>query len=46
MMNEDNKPQLNGCAVAAVLMVGFVILAIIAAVLYVLFSFGSFLGGL
>jgi hypothetical protein len=45
-LNEDDKRKLSGCGVVVVSVLGLVVLATIAAVLYVLVQFGSFLGGL
>lgn len=49
-MTNDNESKdaakLAGCGVTALILLGLVVLAVVAAILYVLFNFGSFLGGL
>lgn len=42
----NDAAKLAACGVIALTVIGLVVLAVIAAVLYVLFNFGSFLGGL
>jgi hypothetical protein len=44
--NESTGPRLNGCGWTALAVIVGLALAFVAAILYILVSFGSFLGGL
>lgn len=43
---EGTDAKLAGCGVTVLVVLGLALLAIVVAVLYVLFNFGAFLGGL
>lgn len=44
-LDDDTKAKLNGCGWVAISSIGLIVLGIAAAVIFVLFMFGSWIGG-